>query len=230
MGDNNNGNTLVQNNQKLNELNTNTKMLNRNLNGIVSQTDALLSHQSSMDSILQNEQARLQQKKDSVENAYTSQKRAIYLNDNMQKRYAAYLRILVITVITLAIIFVLALVEKFVPAIPSIIFNIIYLVLFTASFIWCMLIFFEIQRHDKLDYDKLYYKSMTATGGTDSSGTDVSNNDASGTCMNEECCDPDTQEYDNEISRCRNKAQGFSCMGNEIQSYGSYEFTDYSKY
>jgi hypothetical protein len=226
----NDGNTLVQNNNKLTELNTNTNSLNTNLNGIVSQTDALFTHQASMNSILQEEQARLLQKKDSVENAYTSQKRAVYLNDNLQKRYAAYSKILIISVITLSIVFVLALIQRFVPVIPSIVFNILYLVLFTGSFIWCMLLFFEIQTHDKMDYDKIALKSMTATGGTDSSGTDVSNNDVSGNCMNEACCDPDTQIYDPELNKCKNKAQGFSCMGNGIQSYDSYEFTNYSKY
>lgn len=226
----NNRNTLVQNNEKLRELSTHTQALQSNLGGIVSQTDALLSHQSSMNEILQNEQARLQEKKASVENAYTSQKRSIYLNDNLQKRYAAYSRILLISVVTLAIVFVIALIQRFVPAVPSIIFNIIYLLLFAGSFIWCMLEFVEIQNRDKLDFDKLYHKSMTATGGSlDSSGTDVSGN-GEGSCTNEECCDPDTQEYDSILARCRNKAQGFSCMGNNVQSYGAYEFTHYSKY
>lgn len=224
------GNTLVQNNEQLRQLNANAQNLQTNLNTVASQSDALLSHQTSMNRILQNEQTRLQQKRDSVDNAYTSQQRAIYVNDNLQKRYAAYSQMVFITVITLAIVFVIALIQRFVPFIPSIIFNIIYLVLFSGGFIWCMIIFFDIQRHNPLDYDKINYKGMTATNNsTETSDADTSQS-TTGMCMNAECCDPDTQEYDEEIHRCKNKAQGFSCMGNEIQNYGPYEFTDYSKY
>lgn len=226
------GNTLVQNNDQLKQLNANAQNLQNNLNTVASQSDAVLSHQSSMNKILLNEQTRLQQKRDSVDNAYSSQQRAIYMNDNLQKRYAAYSRMIYILVITLAIVFVFALIQRFVPFIPSAVFNIIYFVLFAGAFVWCVIIFFDIQNHNPLDYDKLNYKGMTATNdAVDSSNTeiDVSLN-LLRTCINGDCCDPDTQEYDKTLNRCKNKAQGFSCMNNEIEYYGSYEFTNYSKY
>lgn len=194
--------------------------LNSNLDSIQNKSNTLLSQQSEIKNIVDIEAQRLELKKNSVENAYTSQNRAVYINDNISKRNNAYLQILFAIVIALVIVFILSMMGSYFPVIPSIVLNIIYVCIFSVIIIYSISIYSEIQTHDRIDYDKLKLKKATVAGNSDISG----NYDASANATTRTsgfCTTVDSNGVCTEL---------FTCMGNNLQTVDSYEFKNYSRY
>lgn len=196
--------------------------LNNSLSAINDKTNTLLTQQVEVSNIVNQEQGRLSDKKKSVDNAYSSQVRSIYMNDNINKRYNAYLKILYALVIVLIIVFILSIIGNYFPFIPSFVLNIIYIGLFSFTMIYSNTIYSEIKTHDRIDYDKLKLR-RAADGGLDISGNDSSGNDLSGNVTG--LC----AEINPINGKCVRLLDGFSSM-NELSSLNTYEFTDYSRY
>ena len=217
------GPSLVSNNQaSLGALQTNISSLNANLNTIQSQSNATLAQQQSMDQIVTNEKVRLNEKKQTVDNAYSSQQRAIYMNENVQKRYSAYSKILIIWVIAAFVLFLFNLIEPYMTFLPPFFFPIKYVTIFSTVFIYTFLIYNDIQKHERLDYDRLYNKPLDASF-TDISGySDMSYSMAG--CVNEACCASGTI-WDSSSGTCLAPNEGFVNMDNS-----QYEYNDYGKY
>jgi hypothetical protein len=225
-------NALVSNNPSLDTLKTNTNNLQANLNTIQGESNAAISKQQDMQTIVDNENARLKDKKDGIDNAYSSQQRAIYMNDNTQKRYNAYSRILFIVVIILFVIFALIMIQPYLPFIPSIIFNIIIIGLASFMIIYCLGIYSDIQRHEKIDYDRYSNKPLIAGLGDTSNNYDNSNNyDTSfGFCANSTCCAEGTF-FDTTIHQCSpGNPPGYKQGFQNIADNSPYEYSEYSKY
>jgi len=201
-------------------LNTDIDNLNDKLTGIQNNSRDVLTKQEEMQKIVNAEASRLISKKQSVDNAYSSQIRATYMNNNIQKRYNAFLQILFVVVIVLIISFFLSIIGNYFPIIPSFLLNILYIGLFSFLIIYCLSIYSEIQKHDKMDFDKLYLNIPTVGNGidiSDNSNNNLTDNDLKGYCP-----------YHTDASG-RKVCDGFS--GNdELQTVNSYEFTDYSRY
>lgn len=217
------GPSLVSNNPgSLGALQTNISSLNTNLNTIQGQSNVTLAQQQSMDQIVSNEKVRLNEKKQTVDNAYSSQQRAIYMNENLQKRYSAYSKILIIWVIAAFVLFLFNLIEPFMTFLPPFFFPIKYVTIFSTVFIYTFLIYNDIQRHERLDYDRLYNKPLDASY-TDISGySDVSYSMAG--CINEVCCASGTV-WDPSSGTCSALNEPFGNMDNS-----QYEYNDYGKY
>jgi len=230
--------STVNGNSNLSTLNTNTQNLKTSLDATNQLSDTLLSNQNSMKDIVNNESARLEQKKNSIDNAFESQKRAVYMNDNTQKRYNAYIKIFTFTSTILVITFIITLLSNYFTFIPSIAYNIIYIVLFSITIIYDISIISEIQKHEKLDYDRLELRKPNSGDSVpvaDTSGIDLN----FGACANEACCKGNKIYFDPKeyvckpIDDCKNWnsaekkcLENFECMG--IQPYNNSEFIDYS--
>ena len=203
------------------DLSTSIGSLNTNLDSIQNKSNTLLSQQNEIKNIVDRETDRLELKKNSVENAYTSQNRAVYINDNISKRNNAYLQILFAIVIALVIVFILSIMGSYFPVIPSIVLNIIYVCIFSVIIIYSISIYSEIQTHDRIDYDKLKLKKATVAGNSDISGNyDAS---ANATTTFGSCKTVDNKGVCTELS-------AFTCMGAGLQTVDSYEFKNYSRY
>lgn len=199
--------------------------LNANLDQINDKTNSILTGQYEVSNIVNQEKGRLIEKKNSVDNAYSSQVRSIYMNDNMNKRYNAYLKILYALVIVLIIVFILSMIGNYFPFIPSFVLSIIYIGLFSFTMIYSITIYSEIQRHDRMDYDKLKLRRATY-GGVDNNDNDSSGNDISGGPVYGICQGANAAVDAN--GKCTN-SESFSEM-NELSSLNTYEFTNYSLY
>lgn len=223
-------NTLVNSNTNLSTLNANTGILQNNLAAIQSQSNAALDGQQNTNAIINSETARLNDKKSSIDNAYSSQQRAIYINDNVAKRYNAYSRILFIIVIVLFVIFGLVMLQPILIFIPSVVFNLIFIGLSSFMIIYSLIIYFEIERHEKIDYDRIYNKPITAP--LDSSFSDFSYNiDTSfGFCSNNSCCATGTY-FDTTIHQCLpGNPPGYKEGFTTISENSPYEYSEYSRY
>jgi hypothetical protein len=220
------GPSLVSNNpESLGALQTNINSLNNNLKTIQGQSNATLSQQQSMNQIVSNETIRLNDKKQTVDNAYSSQQRAIYMNENIQKRYSAYTKIIIIWVIAAFVLFILNLIEPYMTFLPPLFFPLKYITIFSTVFIFSFIIYMDIQKHERLDYDRLYNKPLDASFSDISGYSDSSYNYSMAGCINEECCATGTV-WDSSSGTCLAKRQGFENMYENTP----YEYTDYAKY
>jgi len=202
-------------------LNTDIGSLNANLSALQDKSNVVLTQQEKIKKIVDAESTRLQQKKQGVDSAYSSQVRATYVNDNMQKRYNAYLYILFVVVIVLIIVFFLSMMGNYFPIIPPLLLNIIYVFLFSFTIIYSISIYSEIQKHDPMNYDRLKLRKPVTAGNS----VDISDNSMNSLGLG-------TGEYGEcpiGYSSVNGKCENFS-GNNELQSLNAFEFTDYSRY
>lgn len=196
--------------------------LNTNLNNINDKTATFLGNQDQVLSIIDQEKNRLHEKKQSVDNAYSSQVRSTQLNQSMNKRYNGYLKILYIFIICLVISLILAFISNFLGFIPSFIFTFIYIGLFSFAVIYSISIYVEIQRHERIIYDRLDMGRLNV-GDISSNTTDGSNNDLSGSVVG------NCAEINPVTGNCIRLLETFYGK-NELSTLNSYEFTNYSQY
>lgn len=206
------------------DLKNSVNTLNINLDAINNKTNNLLTQQDTVLKIVNEEQSRLTEKKGLIDNAYSSQARSIELNDSINKRYQAYLKIIFVFIIVLVVAIVVSFIGKTFPIIPSFVLYIIHIGLFSFALIYSFIIYLEIQKHEKINYDRLYMKkttdgSLDVSGSRDISGVDASGNKITGICAK---VDPIT-------GRCTQLIETL-CGMSDLPNISSYEFTSYSKY
>lgn len=205
------------------DLKNSVNTLNTNLDAINNKTNNLLTQQDTVLKIVNEEQSRLTEKKGLIDNAYSSQARSIELNDSINKRYQAYLKIIFVFIIVLVVAIVVSFIGKSIPIIPSVILYIIQIGLFSFAVIYSFIIYLEIQKHERINYDRLYMKKAT-DGSLDTSVVDASGVDASGNKITGNCA-----KVDPITGNCTQLIETL-CGMSDLPNISSYEFTSYSKY
>ena len=198
---NNSNNNAVSNlNSKLNVLYD--KITNSQLG-----SQSVLYKQEMINEILNKEDRRLKDKKANIDVAISGQKRMINLNNNYQKRYAAYTKMLIAFIIGLVIFIFMNKLMKLMPFIPKAVFYVIIIVILGIDVIYIYLVYSDLSRRSLLNYDEVtlplpYSLSSPAdaTGNPNGSvGGAVSNNagDANAGdffgCVGQDCCGVDQQ-------------------------------------
>jgi hypothetical protein len=117
-------------------------------------TPFILSKQTDMKKIVDDETTRLNAKETSVNEVVSSKKRMIDLNDNYIQRTREYTKMVIAIVIGLAIWLFLVVLNNFSP-IPDGIFTITLILLFSFISIYCLQIYFKILSRDRLDFNKI---------------------------------------------------------------------------
>jgi len=129
---------------------TNTAFENANAT-----TNDILDHQSEMQNILDNEQTRLSQKKQSIEDAITTQQRMIELNDSYQKRYAFFNKIVIITIMVLILLLAVSFLSKYFPIVPDFIISALYVIIISIAIIIIVIYFRDFYNRTNMDFDKI---------------------------------------------------------------------------
>lgn len=204
------------------DLKNSINTLNTNLDNINDKTASFLGNQEKVLNIIDQEKNRLNEKKQSIDNAYSSQVRSTQLNDSMNKRYKGYLKIIYLFIICLVVSLILAFISNSLSFIPSFVFTVIYIGIFSFAVIYSTSIYMEIQRHERIIFDRL---DMGRIKVDSTNVTDVSNNsDQSGNVVTGNCA-----ELNPVTGNCIRLLETF-CGNNELSTLNSYEFTNYSKY
>jgi hypothetical protein len=145
--------------------------------------------------MVSKEEERLQDKKKNVDTALFTQNRMIEFNENLKKRYAAYNGIFIIVVIALVLIFVLFLLARIFPFIPT--------VIATSIIVAIAIIVVFYKYHDILSRWNMNYDVYNLLPPADiekhkeipiiasSNGSDISGA-SSGQCVGNSCCSADT--------------------------------------
>lgn len=179
----------------INNLNTKLDRLGTALTDSNADTNALLLQQNTINNILNTEDARLESKKSSIDDAISGQKRLIQLNDTYRKRYSAYNNLILIIVLALIIIIALIFLNKIFPFIPEFVYTLLYIIILSGTAIYSWFVISDIQKRDKLDYDK-HTRPAPATADelkknaekAAKAGDLLASIDASLGCKSEGCC------------------------------------------
>jgi len=184
-------------NTSLTTFNQQLKTVNSALTDLNTVQTNALSKQNEVKNIVDSEAHRLENKKTQIDQAVENQKHIIFANDNTRKIQGAYLKIIITLVITLGIIWVIRVVNRyFGKFIPEFITNFMYII--TIS-IGCIIIFnyyLAIISRDPSNFDelKLDPPSPLATPTADPYAKYLNKNLlAYNICFGEKCCsNPDT--------------------------------------
>jgi ABC-type multidrug transport system fused ATPase/permease subunit len=184
------------------------------------QTNAL-ANQNNIKNIVEKEASRLQSKKEQIDQAAKNQKRLIYFNDNSRKVYAAYLKIMVVTVITLAIVWVIRVINfHFGEFIPDFVTNILFISTIAIGLIIIYNYYVAIMSRDPYNFDELKLDPPAPLATPSPEDLVASNYEGSSTCIGQKCCSSSTQ-WDSTQSKCVTPTvAAFTLMYEPAEPYG----------
>jgi hypothetical protein len=186
--------------------------------------------------ILTNENTRLTQKKQTIDDAIISQNRIIHFNDNSRKIHGAYIRILIVFTIILAILWIVTTIKEMITFIPDWIFDIVLVLTICIGVIIIYNYYIDIIRRNRYNFDELNSAPPTIEKPTDPDVSTSSNGDIMGglvnICIGQDCCKPTTDKtgtiWDETTSKCVKET--FTTMENGTIPKEEYEYTNYSPY
>jgi len=102
-----------------------------------------------------DEYNRLKNKQDQAVKVLGSQQRLSALNDSYRKRYAKYIEMMMVLILAYAIYLGVSMLQKSVPAIPSLVVDVVIVVLILFVVFYMYFAFITLMSRDVLDYDEL---------------------------------------------------------------------------
>uniref|UniRef100_A0A6C0D5A3 Uncharacterized protein n=1 Tax=viral metagenome TaxID=1070528 RepID=A0A6C0D5A3_9ZZZZ len=169
----------------------------------------VLTNQKQMSDIVNTELKRLQEKKQSIDSALTSRERVAELNDSYRLRFIEYTKMVATFVFAIFLFIGFRMAGKYLPIIPSIVIDILYVFLFCGTVIILYKQFSDIQSRDVLYFDRLNLNGpnmkSAAQIAKDQKAAGLSGNLLGsinlGACVGETCCSDGTY-WDTNNSVC----------------------------
>ena len=134
---------------------------------------------------------RLQEKQQNATSILSSNQRIALLNDSYRKRYAKYVEILIVLVLTFVIYLGVSSLQTAFPAIPQIAVDAVAAILIAVVLIYLSFTFYELYSRSVLNYDELDLPAYDASGGIDANSIAKSGQilpSTGDTCVGAECC------------------------------------------
>jgi len=116
----------------------------------------IIGRESTVKTITARELARLQAKKTEVDDAYTTNKRLVDLNDSYRKKQSQYNYLMFIVISFFVVMIIMMQIQKAVPAIGGIL-TFITFILAVLVFVYVLYLLVDIYRRDPNDFDKINY-------------------------------------------------------------------------
>ena len=107
------------------------------------------------DEVINAEYTRLNEKKKSIDDALSAQKRAIWLNESYRKRYSRYTQIVMIISVVFVIYLGVLAFRKYFPYYPEWITDVYLIIVFFVGGVLCVNILVEIAGRSTTNYDEL---------------------------------------------------------------------------
>jgi hypothetical protein len=178
-----------------------------------------------LNSIVQSEQERLQQKKKSVDDAFFTQNRMIELNESLRKRYAAFNFITITFVISFILIFMVILLGRYVPFVPvGFICSLIFLVACLVAFVK----YYNISSRWNMDYDVYNLNPPVLHNGPtptplplDASGNPIQSAASLPFCVGPKCCSSGT---------FWNQLQNICTTTQQVQGFRNRDASEFENY
>lgn len=170
----------------------------------------ILSQQMGMQTIIDQEMHRLNQKQQSIEGAMTTQERMMILNDSFLKRQKMFSRIALAVVIGMSLIFIFRYFSINNPDLEGLA-NVLSIFVIVTVFIYSMWTYVAILRRDPIYFDQLSYVPDKNTPAPTSSvvyssgygGTGLSQSINPSECVGADCCSVEKGTvWDNTLNSC----------------------------
>ena len=194
-----------ENPPSLSDMQTNLLEINNSMGVLNDGMKNVLSDQSNVQNLVQGEKRRLENKQEHIDEARESQTRTLNLNDSYRKKYAAYLKIVMVLTISLVAVWLLRILPDYLSFIPSLVFEVAITVVVFFGLVIMYFQYKEIQTHNPLNYDELNYSGpefkLIGLPETTPTPTPGSGFGPFG-CVGPQCCGPNTQ-WDEENAVCR---------------------------
>ena len=193
--------TDTGNQNAIGDLTSKLNSMNTNLAGSQAQANAVIYKQKLVNDILETEKQRLDAKKANIDTAMQGQKRMIALNNNYQKRYAAYTKIMIALTIGIVIYIFMDKLMVLMPFIPQIVFYLIIIVILGLIIGYCYLVWIDVQRRELTNFDEVALPppdlsgspaaDSNAGGSPSGAGTNSGNGVDYSNCVGADCCGVD---------------------------------------
>ena len=191
----------------------NATTLANQLNGLMSSlsasqgsANAVLTDQQRVLSILQNEKARVDARKNMIDKASVTQDHINQLNDSATKRFTAYNNILIVLVITFGLFFLLSNLYSY--GISSTLLDSLIVIVFAVGIVISLYYYGEILGRDNMDFDRIKNndppelteeQKKARAAKAYSSGNLMGNN--SDSCVGSQCC-PSGTIFNTALNKC----------------------------
>ena len=218
--------------------------INHNLNQISTAMSSntsgnVLAQQSGVDSIVNNEMNRLNDKKQTIDSALSTQQRMMQMNDSYTKRQKEYTKMLVVVVVGIVVMIFMSYISFAFPE-WSALATIVDILIIVFVFIFCFWTYYYLISRDTIYYDQLNIQQIPfpatnngATGLVASSSHAMNVLDSSSTCVGPACCSiADNTRWDSSHNICVKEsfAGKYTTVKRETLPYGPSEIGDYSPY
>jgi hypothetical protein len=238
------------------EISTNLGQLYTNLNNQVVNTNDVLLKQQDVINIIEAEKERLLLKKQTVDDSLQQQKRLIQLNNSYRLRYTDYIKIMLFITFVIVLFVGIILAQRHLPFIPSIVFEVMLILLIPISIIVMYYRFRNLMLHNNMNYDEIDYKPPNFLSDQEKLAAQVKARETqqksgdllgglSG-CVGKDCCGGTTQ-WDSGNLVCVSATNGFTTIdyavlngdinvsglkisNDAIKPNSPNEFKDYAKY
>ena len=115
----------------------------------------VLQNQNTLANIINAEQDRLEEKKELVDTSIFEQKRAQSLNESYRQKYNYYIYIIVAIIMLFVSFIVIGEVSKTITFIPSVVYDLLYIVSITIVGFFIYFTMLDIARRDHMDFSKI---------------------------------------------------------------------------
>lgn len=216
-------NTLLTYDQQKDMLNNVSNSLSKYQN----ETKSVYEEQSRLMSALADENNHLQQQKHRIDEVNSTDNRLVLFNQSFNKRFMDYIKMMVLSAISLGIIIILVTLNRM-EIISSSIATILSIAVISISIIILFNMYYtQIRRRDNMNYDRIATIAPPDKLFAGSHVTDTSLNLSTGLCIGSQCCDNTTTIWNVDTSTCVKLPanEGFtatsSTFANEFSSIAS---------
>lgn len=170
----------------------------------------VLQNQNTLANIINAEQDRLEEKKELVDTSIFEQKRAQSLNESYRQKYNYYIYIIVAIILLFVSFIVIGEVSKTITFIPSVVYDLLYIVSITVVGFFIYFTMLDIARRDHMDFSKINVnppKELSADELEKQRDSNYGGVDMMPKfCVGSDCCNPDDVNdptiWDIETGRC----------------------------
>lgn len=146
-----------------------------NVSSLNSGLTTIIARESAVKNITEQELTRLNAKKTEVDDAYTTNKRFVDLNDSYRKKQSQYNYLMFVVISYFVVMLILMQIQKAVPVIGGLL-TVVTVILGIPVFIYVVYILIDINRRDPTDFDKILYnppKEAKSSGTTATTSTSL---------------------------------------------------------
>ena len=177
------------------------------ITGVTINSSDLIADQSKVQTILTDEQNRLDTMAQEIDNATYGQKRMVHFNQSYSDKYRTFNKILYAIIVSAVLVIALIYQQKWFDVIPEFINTLLYIAIFAILTIYIMFTIVEIATRDNMNFDKLKVPPPKILSTAEQNR--VNNRlkkegkllEMSDICKGAECC-PDGFSFDSALNIC----------------------------